>query len=79
MDDVTRPVFSGPEWARLSVAERIAKCHAFAREAALLAQAASPETRERYRDLAAKWNTLAAEIEEAERDARSKQPRASVG
>jgi hypothetical protein len=70
VDDVTRPVFSGPDWTRLTVAERIEKCHAFAREAALLAQAASPETREQYRDLAAKWNTLAAEMEEAARDAR---------
>ena len=69
MDDVTRPGFSGPEWTRLTVAERVAKCHAFAREAALLAQAASSETRERYKDLAAEWNTLAAEMEKAGRDA----------
>jgi len=70
VDDVTRPGFSGPEWTRLTVAERVAKCHGFAREAAVLAQAASPETRQQYRDLAAKWNTLAAEMEEAGRETR---------
>ena len=67
MDDVTKPGFDGLEWARLTVAERVAKCHVFAREATLLAQAASSETRQEYRDLVAGWNMLATEMEEAER------------
>ena len=76
MNDVMRPDFGGLEWEGLTVAERVARCHDFAREAAMLAQAASPETREQYRDLAARWNTLAAEIEEAGREDRWTPPSA---
>ena len=65
MPEVTRPGFNGPQWVGLTDAERVAKCHVYAREAAQLAQAAHAGSQERYRDLAAQWNTLAAEIEQA--------------
>jgi hypothetical protein len=66
--------FSASDWTRLTVAERVARCHIFAWEAAQLAEAATPETRPQYRDLVEKWNMLAAEIEEAEQDARDSPP-----
>jgi hypothetical protein len=57
-------LLSEPEdWAKLTRAERVARCHLLAREAAQLAQAAAPDKRQAYRDIAAKWNTLAAEME----------------
>jgi hypothetical protein len=62
--------FSGADWTRLNIVERIARCHIYAWEAAQLAEAATPETRQQYRDLVAQWNTLAAVMEEKERDAR---------
>ena len=49
----------------MTAAERVALCHVFAREAAQLAQASAPERRKLYRDVAAKWNTLAAEMEQS--------------
>jgi hypothetical protein len=63
--DVMKAGFSGAEWARLDLSERIALCHIYAREAAQLADAATPEMRPKYKAVAAQWNTLAAEIEEA--------------
>jgi hypothetical protein len=73
MADLTKPDFSGPDWTRLTVPERVAQCHAFAREALQLAQAAAPgtSTQQNYRDVAAQWNTLAAEMEEARRESRT--------
>jgi hypothetical protein len=65
VQDVTQPGFSGQEWAGLTVAERVARCHIYAREAAQLAQAAHPDSKEHYRKIAAQWNTLAAEVEQA--------------
>ena len=63
MPDLPKP----DDWAKLTAAERIAQCYAFAREATQLAQAAHPDKQQAYGDLAAKWNTLAAEIENAGR------------
>jgi hypothetical protein len=54
---------SWAEWARLNLLERIALCDVYAREAAQLAQAASPEMRPKYEAIAAEWKKLAAEIE----------------
>jgi hypothetical protein len=61
---------AGIATARLTVAERIALCHEYAREAAQLADAATPEMRLNYKAIAAQWNTFAAEMEEAGREAR---------
>ena len=65
MQDVTKPEITGPEWARITVAERITRCHAFAREAYVLAEAAHPDMKTKYRAIAAQWNMLAAEMENA--------------
>jgi len=65
MADVTKPGIGGPEWGRLTAAERIALCHAYAREALQLAQAATPEMRPKYEAIAAQWTNLAAEIEKS--------------
>lgn len=65
MADVAKPGIGGPEWGRLTVAERIQLCHEYAREALLLAHAATPEMRPKYKAIAAQWHTLAAEIEQA--------------
>jgi hypothetical protein len=66
-DDPVPDLPKPDDWAKLTTAERIAQCYAFAREAAQLAQAAHPDKKQHYRDLAAKWHTLAAEIEHAGR------------
>ena len=68
--DVTKPGLSGPEWSALNVSERVALCHEYAREAAQLAQAASPEMRPKYVAIAAEWYWLAAQIELAAAEAR---------
>jgi hypothetical protein len=68
MLDVMRPGFASAEWASMTLAERVARCHAFAREASQLAQAAPAGTRQQYRDIAAHWNSLAAEMEDSQRD-----------
>jgi hypothetical protein len=52
------------------VAERIARCHAYAREAMQLAGAAHPETQAVYKKIASQWHTLAAEMEQAAGDRR---------
>ena len=63
MQDLRRPEITGPEWAKMTPSERISRCHGFAREAKQLAQAAHPELEKEYLDIAAQWNTLAAEME----------------
>ena len=65
MLDITRPGISAGEWSEMSVVERISRCRAFAREAQQLAQAAHPDMKRRYLDIAAQWTTLAGEIEDA--------------
>ena len=65
---VMRRGLSGAEWARLDLFERIALCDVYAREAAQLAQAASPEMRPKYEAIAAEWKKLAAEMEKAARE-----------
>ena len=70
--DVTKPDLSGVEWARMTVAERVARCHSFAREAIQLAQAARPDMKQKYRDIAAQWNMLAAEMEKDDRERRGR-------
>jgi hypothetical protein len=69
MQDWIKPNFAGAEWAGLTVAERVTQCHAHAREAMQLADASHPDMGDTSRDIAAQWHTLAAEIEEAGRDA----------
>src|SRR5215208_1234355 len=59
---------SRAEWARRDLFERIALCDVYAREAAQLAQAASPEMRPKYEAIAAEWKKLAAEIAKAGRE-----------
>jgi len=68
MLDVMNPDLTSAEWAQMTVAERVARCHAFAREASQLAQAAHADRRQQYRNIAAQWNSLAAEIEDSQRD-----------
>lgn len=65
MQDVTKSDLNRDEWAKMSVAERVARCHEHAREAIQLANAARPDLKQTYRDIAAKWNVLAAEMENA--------------
>jgi hypothetical protein len=67
MQDVTKPDLTGAEWNGMTVAERIARCHAFAREAYVLTEAAHPDMKPKYRAIAAQWNMLAAEMETAQR------------
>ena len=62
------PDFTREEWQGMTAAERVALCHVLAREAAQLAGAAEGARRELYRKIAAQWNTLAAEIEDAARE-----------
>ena len=70
---MTPPELAKADWGTLTAAERVALCHVFAREAAQLAQASDPVRRKLYRDIAANWNTLAAEMEQAAlRDAPTK-------
>ena len=68
MQDVTKPDATGAYWTGMPITERIAKCHAFAREALQLAEAAHPEMKKKYKDIAAHWNTIAAEMENAARE-----------
>jgi hypothetical protein len=70
MPDLTKP----DNWASLTPAQRVALCHALAREAAQLAQAASPSMKQAYKEIAAKWNTLAAEIEAAQQEQHQARP-----
>ena len=65
MQDVTKPGLTGPEWDAMTVAERVARCHAYAREAMQLAGAAHPDVQPIYKKIASQWNTLAAEMEQA--------------
>ena len=67
MADLMNPDITGPEWAKLTVLERIARCHDFAREAMQMAQATHPHMTQKFRDLAAEWNLLAAEMENSGR------------
>jgi hypothetical protein len=55
--------FSADKWEKLSDVERIEYCRMAAREADTYAQSASPELKKVYKDLAAQWHMLAAEIE----------------
>lgn len=67
MQDVTKPDLTGAQWAAMTVAERLAKCQAFEKEALMLALAAHPETKRTCMEIAAQWHKLAADIEKAER------------
>ena len=55
--------FSSDNWEKLSEAERVEHCRMAAREADTYAQLARPELKRVYRDLAAQWHMLAAEID----------------
>ena len=68
MLDVMQPDFTSAEWAKMTLIERVARCHAFARDASQLAQAAPAATRQQYREIAAQWNSIAAEMEDSQRD-----------
>jgi len=57
--------FSASEWEKATTAERIERCKMAARDAEAFAELASPELRPLYKDLAASWNRLAAEIQQA--------------
>ena len=61
MADVMKPSVTGEEWACLTLAERIARCEACAREAERLAEL-SPKGEERFREAAAQWRALADEF-----------------
>ena len=68
MADATKPGIGGPEWSRLTLAQRIALCHEYAREASQRAHAATPEMRPKYKAVATQWSTLALELEQAARE-----------
>ena len=70
MADLMKPDITGAEWSKMTVEERVARCHAFAREAMQLAQATHPHMTQKFRDIAAQWNTLAAEMEKSARENR---------
>jgi hypothetical protein len=55
--------FTADLWSKLTKAERIEHCRLAAREAEAYARSASPESRQAYKNLAAQWHRLAAEIE----------------
>ena len=55
--------FTADLWSKLTQAERIEHCRTTALEAEAYARSASPESRPAYKDLAAQWHRLAAEIE----------------
>ncbi len=59
--------FSADRWEKLSDTERIEHCQMAAREANAYAELARPELRAVYKDLAAQWDMLAAEIDLASR------------
>jgi hypothetical protein len=57
--------FSAHEWEKATNVERIEHCRMAAREAETFAEMASNELRPVYKDLAASWKVLAAEIQQA--------------
>jgi hypothetical protein len=65
--DMLNPGLDGDEWATLTVEERIARCRAYARQAARFAQDVHPDRKQAYLDIADQWNALAAEIAPASR------------
>lgn len=67
MADVMRPDITGAEWSKITVLERIARCHGFASEAMQLAQATHPHMTQKFRAIAVEWSNLAAEMEKSAR------------
>jgi hypothetical protein len=61
------PDFSAADWKQLSAVERAAKCRECAGEATRLARAAGPDMQHAYKEIAAQWHRLAAEIEDVAR------------
>ena len=57
--------FSAHEWEKATTAQRIAHCQMAAREAESFAIMASTELQPVYKELAASWKILAAEIQQA--------------
>ena len=55
--------FEAVEWASLTVEERVLRCRIMAKEAAKLAEGASPALRHSYRELERNWNTLGDEVQ----------------
>ena len=60
--------FIASDFRSLSREEQIAKCHAMAREALNLAATCSEEKRAQYFDLAARWTSLARDMENTRGD-----------
>ena len=57
--------FSAHEWEKATTTERIAHCQMAAREAESFAIMASTELQPVYKELAASWKVLAAEMQQA--------------
>ena len=57
--------FNAKDWEKATNAERVEHCRMAAREAETFAARASSELRPVYKELAASWRVLAAEIEAA--------------
>lgn len=57
--------FNAHEWEKATNAQRVAHCQMAAREAEAFADMASPELQPVYKELAASWKILAAEIQQA--------------
>jgi hypothetical protein len=51
--------FAADEWEKMTLAERVARCHVMAKEAKILAERAAPTMRERYIRLEREWLELA--------------------
>jgi len=59
--------FSAAEWKGLTTAERISRCRMLAEEAEQLAQTAPPSLKKRYKEIAAQWHLVVAELSSLER------------
>ena len=57
--------FNAEEWARMTPAQRIARCAVLAEEALKLADQADGKFRPKYLQLADQWLTLAREMQRA--------------
>jgi hypothetical protein len=55
--------FDADKWGKFTDVERIEFCRMAAREAETYAQLARPDLKRAYKDIAAQWHLLSAEIE----------------
>ena len=68
--------FEADEWGRLTVEQRLRRCHLMAQEARELAKTAPTEIAETYLQIAKDWLQLATEMQKAAPSAASKEDHA---